>query len=279
MKKQLRTFLLMLLLAPFAGYGQIIETKNENAALRARIEASVLCKKYGGSPEAEKELNTILLNYILESEKAFSRYKGMDLENVLTKLTLMTDSLKQQYLSVKKTKIVKPIQKLSNSAFSGVLKYKTNLELTTTQVQTLTSEAIKFDKLKRDYLAKYPGRKFNARQVEAGLEKILTEKQYTGFLLAKNKDAATRWAKGDWEEMKALGIASAADSTNVVSTILFFDMRRLMLKERYANNPAKLSVALADIDRTKPEVLRKLQSARSHRNPTGENAMKNSFTW
>jgi len=271
MKKNLKIISLGLLLVPFVGYSQL--RLSPNAELNARITATALCKKYGGNIEMQKGLQLIFINSALETEMAFSVSKGIELEQMLTRIALKTDSLKELYLAAKTEK------KMPVSAFSGVLNYKKSLQLSQGQIDSLAKKAIVLEQMKRDFKAKNPGKNFDAKPLEKDLEVILTEKQLTGYFNAKNMAQATKWAKNDWEEMKVLGMTGGLDSATVVKSIMVYDMRRLSAKDRYATDPVKLSVAISDIDQALPESLQQLRSARSHRNPTGDKAMKSSFTW
>jgi hypothetical protein len=120
---------------------------------------------------------------------------------------------------------------------------------------------------------------YDTKAAEADMPKILSDDQYFQFLLIRNRPQARSWSVGDWQELRQRGMTTGLDSAKTVQSIFLYDMNRLAIKERYANDPVKQKIAVTDIDKVMPNILKQLKSARAHGNPTGENAMKSSFTW
>lgn len=251
----------------------VSQAMNEGGLI-AHTEARTYRLKYNGNQAMEDSLYKVLLNFYHDSEGIFMKYKGEDVQIKLAALILKTDSLKDHYLG----RLAAPTPPF-NSKFSDALKYATVLNLSPDQVNQLKAEAAKLNDERRDFLLKNPGKKFNAKPAEAKIATILTEQQYTTYLLSKNRSQAITWATGDWANMKAMGLATG-DSAKVVTVIMLYDMRKLAANEQYANDPVKLSLNLAEIEKTKPEELKALKHNVAHGNATtASSTTQSSFKW
>jgi hypothetical protein len=242
------------------------------ANIEAHTAARVYRIKYNGNQAVEDSLVKVFLNYSTESEMIFSKYQGQDVQTKLAALILKTDSLKQMYLG----RLTQPTA--YNSKFSDALRYATVMKFTPDQVAQLKTEAAKLSEQRRQFLLTHQAIDFDPKPAEAKIATILTEEQYHSYLLSKNKPQAVKWATGDWANMKARGIATG-DSAQVVLNIMTYDMRKLAANEQYANDPVKLSLNLAEIEKAMPEELKTLRYNVAHGNSTTASSTQSSFKW
>jgi len=153
----------------------------------------------------------------------------------------------------------------NKSLVAIALKNRSRLGLNTAQADSLFAKGIYLESLRRDFALQSPEGKFEPTPYEAEwLPRILNEDQQLQLLALKNKPTAMEWATRDFKEMQKRGLAAGPgmDSLSVAVQLTEYYINRLVIKDRYVNDPVKQNTYAKDIDNhSMPMPLRRLKSA------------------
>ncbi|MFD1258559.1 hypothetical protein ACFQ3S_17265 [Mucilaginibacter terrae] len=287
MRKQIFTFFLIVGFSPLCLFAQQSSTKQEEldafflskvkesaqAEAWAMAGVSMASNKENTTPGLKKKLYDIFYEQRLQTAEAMLKFKlGPQLQGRLDSIMMRTDSLSRILLQQ-----TAPLK--GNSQFAAASRMRKELKLSQVQIDALTAAAGKMKQAEASFKTTTVGVKFSPKAYEAEhMPKILTEAQYVKFLLVKNNDLALKYAVSDWKELKQRGLASGLDSATSVKDMMVHNSNRQLIKDRFANDPVQYSIAIAAL-KNMPEPMERLKAAKRLKNPTGENVMKNSFTW
>ncbi|GEM_PF-2431723 len=148
-----------------------------------------------------------------------------------------------------------------NNKYSSIIKYEKELELSKSQTDTLL---VRYNQLERIKLEN----KENESSDEAlkavpseyeNIAKILTPEQVQKWLLQKNKQAAKKEARKNWEQLEEEGLTKDLDKDKTLTEFAVYQLQFLVIKDRALVYHTQENIfAKRDIEKKKPELLRQL---------------------
>lgn len=167
-----------------------------------------------------------------------------------------------------------------DNAFSSIIKYEKDIQLTEVQIDTILSkykqlEKTRFENEERDLTSKLPLKEPSQYD---GIIKILSPEQINIWLANKNKNQAMKIALKNWKKLEMEGLIK---DLNKEVTILDFSNYQLKFliadeKTRMYNTP-EYAFYKRDIEQKKPELLKQLDTIA--KNKSKGITTKNALTW
>lgn len=150
-----------------------------------------------------------------------------------------------------------------NNKYSSIIKCEKELELSQSQIDTLL---VKYSQLERAKLEN----KENESNDEAlkavpseyeNIARILAPEQVKKWLIQKNKQAAKKEARKNWEELEAEGLTKDLDKDKALTEFAVYQLQFLVIKDRALVYHTQENIfAKRDIEKKKPDLLKQLDA-------------------
>jgi hypothetical protein len=179
------------------------------------------------------------------------------------KYSYMLKGTMEYYDSVIKATLIYDGNLQPATQFAIALKYKTQLHLRSTLCDTLVKHAMYLEKQRDSIFFRDPFAIIDFAEYETKyLKPLLTEQQYNGVLLQRNRTYAAANAQTDWQEMVERGLDRGFEKEETIRQITDYYIVKNDAWCRYANDKIKLWANLYAIDQEKPKALKVLDPVR-----------------
>ncbi|MDI3318226.1 hypothetical protein [Pinibacter soli] len=167
---------------------------------------------------------------------------------------------------------------LSASQLTTLIKLRSVLNLSETQVDSIMVMAATIQAAKDELALKDPVAKYDSKPYESTvLPSILTEEQYAKAMVLNNKSKAEQDAQRDWKELETAGLATNYDKEATIKQLTSYHIARACATYKYSYDREKQKANVRSIDDHMPAALKALKSARKYNNPS--NTPQGSFQW
>jgi hypothetical protein len=149
--------------------------------------------------------------------------------------------------------------------FGTALKMDTGLSLSKQQRDQLLTECINYKKARLAFTDSDPSGIFDyTSQEHLRLPQILNKDQYMAVLSAKNIKGAERNMEDAWNQIMHYALTVGPDTTNIKKEIMAYYLKRLVANEFYYDNIIEQKKQKAEINKDRPNLIKKLESAVRH---------------
>lgn len=259
---------------------QLLTIKNkERMKLRARQDWDEMVLRTLVTGDIDEEQTNQFVDFYIRKDYAYTRFEIKEYRNEYLHNLYKTEPplLKKLYYNRKADDPNTAIPVSSFSQFMLAIQNKTQLGLTSTQIDSLGFFSDNLNNKKYDEAKADPTKKYDARAYESlHLNRILTNEQYRSLLIIKNTSKAKNFALNDWREIEQRGLAPNFSKDTSLIELTNFYIARECTYDRYEYDKVKQSTLISAIYANKPRVLNALVHAR--RNP-GNNTIGQGYQW
>lgn len=167
---------------------------------------------------------------------------------------------------------------IEKSQLSAALRIAKPLQMTARQQDSLLLAG---DRLVRDrdkFLKANPEQTYRYQSFERReLAKILSPEQYTRLLQSLYHKEAQFWAANQWKEIENYKLMDKTDSTSLKKEMTNYQLNKLIIKERFADDLSVQAAQLKQIELSKPKIVKLLDAAR--KSPQKADAIAGKLTW
>jgi hypothetical protein len=144
---------------------------------------------------------------------------------------------------------------------SNIISNRQKLNLSSSQIDSLLYNDIELERKRYANKFRYANDYSIIRPEQmASITRILTDEQYTAYLMIKNYNHSLFNADKDWADLKSAGlIIPQIDRAKLMNENQAYELNWLVADERQSNNKSQQNVlAKQDVINAKPEILKKL---------------------
>jgi len=201
---------------------------------------------------------------------------------ILAKNAFKDDSIRKS-IDINKPRILLKLDAYKNtlpqSEFAYVSRYRKEIALTDTQIDSLLNKVIQLEHLRMDYANRNVTGKYYAKPFETeNLNAILTPQQWDIYLKSKSQTKAELNAQNDWAKLHQAGLTKELDSVKTHQENFQYELNLLVATERLSFNKSQRNAfAVKDIEASKPSPLKKLDMI--NKNVADNESLKRTLAW
>jgi hypothetical protein len=185
---------------------------------------------------------------------------GPDNPYIVDSLIFLTS---RHYDSTIKASLIRDGSIQPGSQFAIALKYKDYLKLDPRLTDTLVFHAMKMAHWQDSVQLRDPFVWIDYSDYESRiLSALLTEEQYTGVLMIKNKSNAYLTARKAWDDLEKFHLTGGLNKEQTIIQIAEFHIAWYSAWNRMAHDSKRQTANTRALDEIKPEILKKLEQAR-----------------
>jgi hypothetical protein len=185
---------------------------------------------------------------------------GPDNHYIVDSLIFLTS---RRYDSSIKASLIRDGSIQPGSQFAIALKYKDYLKLDPRLTDTLVFHAMQIAHWQDSVQLRDPFVWIDYGDYESRiLSSLLTEEQYTGLLMIRNKSNAYLTARKAWDDLEKFNMTGGLNKDQTIIQIAEFNIAWFSAWNRMAHDKKRQTANTRALDEIKPEILKKLEQAR-----------------
>jgi hypothetical protein len=169
----------------------------------------------------------------------------------------------RHYDSAIKASLIRDGSLLPNTQFAIALKYKDYLKLDPKLIDTLVFHAMVLAGRQDSVQLRDPFVTIEFGDYESRvLSSLLTEEQYTGLLMIRNKSNAYATARKDWDDLEKFKLTGNLNKDQTIIQMAEYYIARFSAWNRMAHDNKRQTANMRALEEIKPEIIKKLDQAR-----------------